>query len=128
MLLLQQQQQAQQIYQSQAEQVFSHAGYPSATTHDRGSNHQGATYKGPTMYPGESELLSLLQLPRSASLPSSSFTPLSSNRGKGPLYSTSTIAGPVNTGKFLKTKLTQMVDFFVVHNLNGPHLCIGGNW
>lgn len=99
MLLLQQQQQAQQVYHSQAEQqVFQHP-YP----HDRsGSTTQSSLYNT-RKFPGESELLSLLQLPRNASssLPNTGGSGYTSNtRGKGPLYSTSVISGPLNTGDF----------------------------
>lgn len=108
MLLLQQQQQAQQIYQSQAEQVFSHAYSMPAHDHHRAGNTDSGAFSynhnniiKPTSFPGESELLSLLQLPRTSSLPSFTAT----NRGKGPLYSSSTIAGPVNTGEFFESRL-----------------------
>lgn len=104
----QQQQQAQQIYQSQAEQVFGSHAYsmPGSDHHHRSGNSTDAgaySHMKAASFPGESELLSLLQLPRTSSLPS--FTASSSRVGKGPLYSTSTIAGPVNTGEFFESRL-----------------------
>ncbi|KAG0603882.1 hypothetical protein M758_10G127700 [Ceratodon purpureus] len=108
MLLMQQQQQAQQIYQTQAEQVFSHTySMSGANDHHRsGNTNSGApsySQLKTTSFPGESELLSLLQLPRTSSVSLPSFT--ATNRGKGPLYSNSTIAGPVNTGEFFESRL-----------------------
>ena len=105
--LLLMQQQAQQIYQSQAEQVFSHAYSMSAHDHHRSSgNTEGAAatsygHMKATSFPGESELLTLLQLPRSNSFVNFN----AANRAKGPLYSTSTIAGPLNTGGFFESRL-----------------------
>ncbi len=107
MLLLQQQQQAQQLYHSQAaEQVIFNQATTTATpqTLDRATSGGGN-------YPGESELLSLLQLPRTAFSglqPNSSGSGYASNSRalkSSPMYNNAGLptgcissAAPLNTG------------------------------
>lgn len=89
------QQQQHQIYnQTQMEQAF-HQNF----TADR-FRQSAATFNGSSAkFSGESDLLTLLQFPRgstsTSAIPSFGYT--SNIQGKGPLYSTSTISGPVNT-------------------------------
>ena len=112
MLLLQQQQQNQQQHQHmyQSDQVLSQSyNLPAADHHlsrTAGSqsisaghnNNNNNIISNGSKYPGESDLLNLLQLPRSAAISNSPYATINSGRSKGPLYSTSTISGPVNTG------------------------------
>ncbi|CAM6006874.1 unnamed protein product [Sphagnum balticum] len=107
MLLLQQQQQAQQLYHSQAAEqvIFNHAtATATPQTLDRAASGGGN-------YPGESELLSLLQLPRTAFSglqPNSSGSGYASNsralksssmyNNAGPPTGCISSAAPLNTG------------------------------
>ena len=106
---LQNQQQHQHMYQS--DQVISQSyNLPAADHHlsrtagsqsiSAGHNNNNIISNG-SKYPGESDLLNLLQLPRSAAISNSPYATINSGRSKGPLYSTSTISGPVNTGNIM---------------------------
>uniref|UniRef100_A0A7I4E7V0 BHLH domain-containing protein n=1 Tax=Physcomitrium patens TaxID=3218 RepID=A0A7I4E7V0_PHYPA len=94
----QQQQQVHQIYnQTQTEHAFNQ-GY-------NADRFRSAAFGGSAKFPGESDLLNLFQFPRStttSAIPSFGYT--AGIRGKGPLYSTSTISGPVNTGSIYENR------------------------
>lgn len=95
----QQQQQAHQIYnKTQMEQALNQQNF-SADRFRQSAAFNASTAK----FPGESDLLNLLQFPRdtttAAPIPSFGCAVAGAgSRGKGPLYSTSAISGPVNAG------------------------------
>ena len=90
----QQQQQAQQIYNpNQMEQVFNQ-------NYSTDRLRQSTAFNTSPKFPSETHLLNLLQFPRgvTSTIPNFGYT------GKGPLYSTSTVSGPVNAGNMYESR------------------------